>query len=261
MKHRSVIAFVIVAAALFATPQLSHDLQNFRSTLGSRLRGELMRTFLSLPATEGAAAPVAPLPAEAQFASCTKGRPAARQRKNDAAPTGRAGVNASEQAGDRLAMITEPPPVSEPWSAALPGGSLVGAAELPRVSQDEVAMIIPPDSGVDPRGPARAAANVKAAQARRLAADVRVSYVAAGFDGKNVEWRETNEALRRLEASLPRSFELRLDRDGSKAKVLKVRRVAAPCGPCPAPRAPRPAGVEDAPLPVAVGALNAFVSE
>src|SRR5215213_8608399 len=96
MKHRSVIAFVIVAAALFAAPQLSHDLQSLRSALGSRLSGELMQAFLSLPSTEGAAAAVAPQRAETQLASCTKERPVAKQRKSDPSPAARAEVRASE---------------------------------------------------------------------------------------------------------------------------------------------------------------------
>jgi hypothetical protein len=73
-------------------------------------------------------------------------------------------------------MIEEPLPVSEPWAAALPGGAQVGAAELPHKSLGEVAMIIPPDSGVDPRS--LAAAYVSSAQARRRAEDVRVTFTA-----------------------------------------------------------------------------------
>jgi len=262
MKHRSVIAFVIAAAALFAAPQLSHDLRNLRSALGARLRGELMQAFLSLPATEGAAAAVAPLPAESQLASCPKQRPAAETRKNDTATPSRAQAVAARQAGDVLAMLEEPLPVSETWAAALPGGSLVGAAGLPRRSEGEVAMIIPPDSGIDPQALARAATNVKAAQARKLAADVRMSYVATGFDGKNVEWRKADESLRMLEEALPGSYEFRIERDGPKTKVLKVKRAAAPCCPRPAPSAPRSAGFDAAAAPLpALGMLASFVSE
>jgi len=274
MKHRSVIAFFIVAAALFAAPQLSHDLQSFKSALGSRLRGELMHAFLSLPATEGAAANVAPLTVETQLASCPNARPAAKTRKNDPAPAARAAVRASEAEGDELAMIEEPLPVSEPWAASLPGGSLVGAAELRRKSEGEVAMIIPPDSGVDPRVQARAAADISAAHKdvarnRKLAEQVRMSYVATRFEGKGFEWRKVEGELRdldlrELEKTLPGSYEFQLDRDGSKRKVLKVRRVAGANCPTPASCAPRPAGADAAAasLPVAaIGALNAFVGE
>ena len=259
MKHRSVIAFVIVAAALFAAPQLSHDLQTLRSVLGSRLSGELMQAFLSLSSTEGADAAVAPLRAETQFTICTKGRPAAKQRKNDSAPAPRAEVRAAETADNQLAMIEEPLPVSEPWSAALPGGALIGAAELPHKSLDEVAMIIPPDSGIDPR----VAANVSMAQARRWAQDVRVTFNATRFEGKSIEWRKADESLRKLEEKLPGTYEFRLDREGSKTKVLKVKRGTVTCCPLPAPPAPRSVGVDAAaaaPL-AAVAMPAAFVSE
>jgi hypothetical protein len=250
MKHRSVIAFVIIAAALFAAPQLSHDLQTLRSALGSRLSGELMRAFLSLPSGEGAAAAVAPLRAETQLATCTKERPAAKQRKSDPAP--RAEVRAAEPSGEELAMMIEPPPVvSEPWSAALPKGAPAGAAELPRKALDEVAMIIPPDSGIDPRVLARASAKVSTAQARRRAEDVRVTYTATRLDAKGGEWRKVENDLRGVESLLPGSFEFRLDHDGSKTKVLKVKRGTVTCCPLPAPPAPLPA----------VSALTAFVSE
>ncbi|HEX6186269.1 MAG TPA: hypothetical protein VFZ44_20435 [Pyrinomonadaceae bacterium] len=271
MKHRSTIAFVIVAAALFAAPQLSHDLQTLRSALGSRLSGELMQAFLSLPSAEGAAAAVAPQRAETQLASsCTKERPAAKQRKNDPAPATRAEVRAPESAGDRLAMIGEPLPVSEPWSAALPGGALIGAAELPHKSLAEVAMIIPPDSGIDPKGRALAKASGMyrdAAQSRRLTEQVRLSYVATRLNAKGGEWRKVEgglreEDLRELEKTLPGSFEFQLDRDDSKTKVLKVKRGTATCCPLPAPRAPRPASVDAAAAPLpAVAALTALASE
>jgi hypothetical protein len=268
MKHRSVIAFVIVAAALFAAPQLSHDLQTFKSALGSRLRGELMQVFLSLPACEGGAAVVAPRPAETLLASCTKEKQATKPGKSDPAPAARAGVRAAERAGDESAMIVEPLQVSEPWVAALAEAPL-GAAELPRRASDEVAMIIPPDSGIDPRGLARVsemAARDGERQAFKFAADVRVAYAASRSEAKGPEWRKADEALRRLEEAMPGAYEFRVERDGSKAKVLKVKRIAAPCcpRPVPAPRAPRPAGMDaaTAPLPVpSVGVVTTFISE
>lgn len=252
MKHRSVIAYVIVAAALFAAPQLSHDLENMRSALGSRVSVGLMRTFLSLPSAEGAAARVgAPRPAETQLASCQKQGPAAKQRK---AGPARAASRAAGVAGDELAMI-EPPMLEPP----------------PHESPREVAMIIPPDAGIDPRGAARAyagasAVRVERVEALRLAGKARVDYVAARLEAKGGEWRKAEESLRNIEAALPGTYEFRLDSNGSKAKVLKVRRAPSPCcPPAPAPPAPRPTGVDAAaawPMPAsAVGAHVSFVSE
>ena len=244
MKHRSVIAYVIVAAALFAAPQLSHDLQTLRSALGSRVSVGLMRTFLSLPSAGDAAARVgAPLPVETRLASCPKQGPAAKQRK---AEPSRAAVRVAEVAGDELAMI-EPPMLEPP----------------PHESAREVAMIIPPGSGIDPR----VAARVEVAENLRTAEKVRVSFVAARFEAKGGEWRKVEDALRNIEGSLPGTYEFRLDLDGAKTKLLKVRRGPSPCCPrTPAPRAPRPAGGEaaadDATLPVSAAVAHAtFVSE
>ncbi len=266
MKHRSVIAFVIVAAALFAAPQLSHDLQTFKSALGSRLRGELMHAFLSLPAGEtGTTAVVASAPAEMQLASCSKARPAAKQRKSDPAPPARAGLR--EAAGGEWAMIGEPVQVSEPWAAALLEGPQ--AVETPHKALGELAMIIPPDSGIEPRGLARVAADAEAGvkdavEARRLSRLVRMAYVSTRPDAKGFEWRRVEGALRGLEESLPGgAMEFRLEREGTKTKVLKVKQgTAVCCPPRPAPRAPRPAGVDAAAAPLpAVEVVTALVSE
>src|SRR5437764_15222335 len=54
MQHRSVIAFILLAAALFAAPQISHDIMSLKSAVGARVRGEVMRVFLSLGGREGA---------------------------------------------------------------------------------------------------------------------------------------------------------------------------------------------------------------
>jgi hypothetical protein len=68
--------------------------------------------------------------------------------------------------------------------------------------------------------------------------------------------------LRGVEKAPPASFEFRLERDGSKSKVLTVKRGTVTCCPLPAPPAPRPTGVDAAAAPVpAVVALSAFVSE
>ena len=267
MKHRSVIAFVIVAAALFAAPQLSNELQTLRSALGSRLSGELMQAFLTLPSTEGSAASVAPLRAETQLASCSKERPAVKQRKNDPASAPRVAVRTAEPSGDQMAMMLEPPVVSEPWTAALPKGAPAGAAELLHKALGDVAMIIPPDGGIDPHGLARAAAKVSgtyrdAAQGRRLAEQVRMSYVETRFNAKGGEWRKVENELREAEKTLPGSFEFQLDRNGSKPKVLRVKRGTVTCCPLSAPPAPRPSVPDAAAAPVpAVVALSAFVSE
>ncbi|HEX7956265.1 MAG TPA: hypothetical protein VF508_04935, partial [Pyrinomonadaceae bacterium] len=233
MKHRSVIAFVIVAAALFAAPQLSNDLRGLKAAFGSRLHAEIMHALLNLPVEETAPAAVPARPSETLLASGTKECPAAsraRQRKGEAAAAPREGSRANVEAHDQLAMIVEPLPVSEPLSAALPTAVSDAMLDLERVVGGEVAMIIPPDAGPNPGGAARSTAAAKAAaredvkQARASAEEVRMTFVATGLAGKGAEWLKHEEALRRLGATLPGTFEYRVAPDGSKSKVYKVKR-------------------------------------
>src|ERR1051326_1639274 len=105
MKHRSVIAFVIVAAALFSLPQLSHDLQSLKGAVGARLHRELLHASLNLPAGEPtSAAPVARTN-DNLLASCPKERSgAATARTGKPASNGRAEGKTFEQS----AMLGDP---------------------------------------------------------------------------------------------------------------------------------------------------------
>ena len=82
MKHRSVIAFILLAAALFAAPQISYDILSLKSAVVARVRGEVMRAFLSLGSRDGggelaarrAGVPVATCAQEKEEAQAAKDR-------------------------------------------------------------------------------------------------------------------------------------------------------------------------------------------
>lgn len=255
MKHRSVIAFVIVAAALFAAPQLSHDLQSLRSGLGARLRGELLQAFLSLHPSDGAPAAPAARGARTLLASCTKDKaeaPAAKANKSEprAAAERRTEETISQEPSVHLAMMTEPgagPDGSQAQAVYAEmdavGGALAARGEL----ATEVAMIIPPGSGLElppPPPAARAKAREGAASRRKEAEELRrVTFVATGFDGRQLNIHgPAEEALRRLSEALPGGYEFRRGGNGSKSKTLRVikRAVEAgrPAASASAPRAP-----------------------
>ena len=248
MKHRSVIAFVIIAAALFSLPQLSHDLSALKGAVGSRLHRELLAAFLNLPAGEptAVAAPAA-RPAETLLASCTKERSGATVAKAGKVETsGRVEGRAAEKRFEQSAMIGDPAsdPINQVASVKIKEAADKAIKSLPEVKvETEVAMIIPPESGIDPKGlisalSANDAARVEANQLRFEAEGLRVAYTtAARFESKGPEWqRATESAVRKLNASFPATYEFRVVRDGAKTKVLKFK-----CGDCPAtaPRAPR----------------------
>lgn len=257
MKHRSVIAFVIVAAALFSLPQLSHDLRALKSEVGARLHRELLHAFLNLPAGEPTSA-IAPAarPAETLLASCTKEKsdaPAAKTAKVEA--SGRVEGRANGKSVEQSAMIGDP--ANDPINQLASVDIEKAAALLPEFKvETEVAMIIPPDSGIDPQGrvsafASREAAREDAKQFRVEAEGLRVAYTAARFEAKGPEWQKaTEDAVRKLNGSLPGAYEFRVLRDGAKMKVLKFK-----CGDCPTtaprlPRVPRPVASGMAPAPV-----------
>jgi len=248
MKHRSVIAFVIVAAALVAVPQISHDLQAFRGALGARLRGEILQAFLSLPAAEGSVDAPAPRRARALVASCNElkaGAAAAKSKKGEAAGSPRVEARTGESAGGRFVVVADTAP--EAWTELAEGADFIEAAGEARatVALTEVAMIIPPGSGVEPTAVARVseqAARDGARHSRRLAEETPLAHLAARVEGREAEWRKVGESLRTHNESAPGGFEFRLERDGPKIKVLKVKRGPGACCPVAAPRAPRTAG-------------------
>jgi hypothetical protein len=260
MKHRSVIAFVIVAAALFSLPQLAHDLSALKGEVGARAHRELLYAFLNMPAGEPTAAPApAARPAETLLASCPQERSAARSGRVGA--NGRVEGRSAARSVEESAMLGDPArdPINHLASAGIEKAAGRAVKSLPEArGETEVAMIIPPENGIDPRGLASAlaasdVARVEAQQFRVEAEGFRVAYAAAArSDAKGPEWQKvTEEAVRKLNGSLPGAYEFRVVRDGEKMKVLKFK-----CGECPAPaprlpRAPRQVAVDVlAPAPV-----------
>jgi hypothetical protein len=255
MKHRSVIAYVIVAAALFSLPQLSHDLRALKGAVGAHLHRELLHTFLSLPVGEPSAAVRAERPAEPLLASCPRelsGAKAAKAARVGA--SGRAEGRADGKGFEQSAMIGDPArdPINNVASVDIEkaAGKAVKSLEEVKV-ETEVAMIIPPESGIDPRGVARALASnggarVEADRFRAEAEGLRVAYASgARFEANGPEWQKAVEdATRKLNSSLPGVYEFRVVRDGAKTRVLKFK-----CSECPStaprlPRAPRQVAVD-----------------
>ena len=241
MKHRSVIAFVLVAAGLFSLPRLSHELQSLKGAVGSRLHQELLQAFLNMPAggPTAAAAPAA-RPAETMLASCTNRKPGAPAAKPGRAEAGgRAEGRTGGRNVEQRAMIGDPAndPINNRASVDTGKAADEAVASLNRLKvETEVAMIIPPESGLDPRSLPNVLTSRDVA---RIEADgLRVAYAAAASaEGKSPEWQKAaEEAFRKLSASRPGAYEFRVVRDGAKAKVLRFK--CADC-PAPAPRATR----------------------
>ena len=270
MKHRSVIAFILLAAALFAAPQISHDILSLKSAVVARVRGEVMRAFLSLGGRDGsgelaarrAGVPVATCAQEKEEAQAA---PKSKRSEAHAPATAQPDAPARQDQQEQLAMLVSPSLLAEGDKNETSGvdsndvdtnvvdtNVVIGkAAELSRrvLTRSELAMIIPPDADVVVHAPAdaRAAsdASQKSAACRKQETDEarrHADYVAARFAVRKVEWQASGDSLlRKLHAVLPASYEFHVGGDVRRGKVLKLRRggvgrsVATPAASAPQP--------------------------
>src|SRR5436309_950417 len=118
MKHRSVIAFILLAAALFAAPQISHDILSLKSAVVARVRGEVMRAFLSLGGRGGGgefAARRATTPAAecAQEREEAQAAPKSKRVEAHAPATVQADTTARQDQQEQLAMLISPSLLAE----------------------------------------------------------------------------------------------------------------------------------------------------
>jgi hypothetical protein len=247
MKHRSVIAFVLLAATLAAVPQVSQDLLELKSALGERARSEMWHAFLSLNG-RGGAAQAAPQRTQHTLASCNA--PANAGAKKSSAPARAAAqveatasvesVRAAEV--EELAMMLTPPDESPVVKVEIEAAEDLREMGLGRVLKAptreplpvrEMAMIIPPGEGADPVLPSRlvaaeGGAKAARARARRDEAEARVSYVATTFAERGVEFRKVGDALRfQFDNSLKDRVAIPPAHAAPKGRVTKVKRPQA----------------------------------
>lgn len=176
MKHRSVIVFILLAAALVAAPQVAHDFAALKSAVGARIRGEILRAFLNLHAGDGAGelktrrGDSAPMLASCKVEAKTDEQAAPAEQRHDeeraeaatrdeerAQVAPRAETAPQADAHGQFAMFIVPSPEREEPSAVPPGVDDLfidgEAAGLPRrvESTSELAMLIPPGLSFDVR--------------------------------------------------------------------------------------------------------------
>ncbi|HEX3557928.1 MAG TPA: hypothetical protein VHU19_01915 [Pyrinomonadaceae bacterium] len=271
MKHRSIIAFILLAAALVAAPQVSHDLAALKNKLGARIRGEILHAFLNVRASEDAIE-VTPPRAAPQLASCevaprsdeqTPWRAKPSVSRAHAAP--QAEASTQKDAPTQLAMLVDPLLESVESGAELPGVDdqfiRGNRAELPRraAPAGELAMLIPPGSGIDIPATADERKSVEqkadAANEQRKSAELRRRLIstAANFETLPASKVERGEALKYLGPLLRDTVWVRAAENGTKVRVFTIRRPAkAVCANPPAstpPHAPADALVEPRPAP------------
>ncbi len=244
MKHRSVVAFVLLAATLAAVPQASQDLSELKSALAARVRTEIWSAFLNLNG-RGGATQSAPRSTQHTLASC-QSAPASSVAKRSSAPAraaAQAGASAEVETarpseGEELAMMLTPPAENVEGKLEIEDveelkdlGTALKAPAREILPAQEFAMIIPPGEAPDLVLPSRLAATdaeakAERARARRAESEVRAMYVATAFNERGVEFRKVGDVMRfQFNNSLIKDgVAIPLVAPAPKAKVTKVKR-------------------------------------
>ena len=97
MKHRSIGAFILLAATLFAIPQAVEDIRSLKGSVLRCARGELLQAFLSFNSDEAAPAPPSRRQARMTLASC----PAAARQDSAVASAAKKASRRAASAGPR----------------------------------------------------------------------------------------------------------------------------------------------------------------
>ena len=231
MRHRSHIAFILLAAALFAAPQMAQDLSTLKGAVAARVRGEIMQAFLGLHSNESAA-PAQPSPrADASLLACGESaKPEAQPAQSKTAV--RSTPARRFETRSQAAMLTDP---ADKANGLPPSAVADELASLPRqaLTETRLAMLTPPGNGVEPP-PARAFifesgdARMKAAPAVRgsfKGLEKHAAFFQASFD---VESGVRNaESIRRAAEDAARLY---ANGAKSRSRVQRVRRPARACG-------------------------------
>jgi hypothetical protein len=263
MKHRSIIAFILLVAALVAAPQISHDLASFKRALGARIHSEILHAFLSHADNNGNY--LAPRSAETQIATCKSqensvAQPASASKaatKKAESTTPRAEASDAERdAHEQLAMLDTPSDdsISETPEAELTGDALglrlQEASELAqrKLAQGDIAMLVPPGTGIDVPGLADSRTNNPRArdEARRPKASEaqrRTIFLTSSFEKTGDVSKINEETFRRLGSTWTDENLNRAGREAVRIKVLKFKRAGRAAGEANGEFAPKPASV------------------
>ena len=245
MRHRSHIAFILLAAALFAAPQMAQDLSALKGAVAARIRGEIMQAFLGLHSKNESAAPAKQSPrVDASLLACAESaKPEAQPAQSKTAV--RSTPARRSETRSQTAMLTDP---SDKTNGLPPSAVADELASLPRqvLTETRLAMLTPPGNGVEPP-PARAFlfesgdARTKAAPMTRD--NFRELEKHAVFLKVNFERGADADAIRRAAEDTAR---VAVEGAKSKSRIQKARRPTRACGSDKAPCALAPVA-----LPVA----------
>ncbi|HST53917.1 MAG TPA: hypothetical protein VLJ61_18065 [Pyrinomonadaceae bacterium] len=252
MKHRSIVGFILLAAALFAAPQIAHDLLSLKSAVGARIRGEIVHAILSLGKTDGSEALTAQR-ANTPRAICEKESGVAQAAPKSKKAEGHATAETRPAApsllrddqlamdGNQLAMLVSPSLLAEGAGEETPDADadgfdkniVRGSSDLSQwtPAQGEIAALAPQDKRAVVLAHVGALENAptqrdRSREEREVAeAQRQLARFAADFAGRKIDAQVSGApALRRFAATLPASYEFRVEGVGPRVKLLRVRR-------------------------------------
>jgi hypothetical protein len=260
MRHRSHIAFILLAAALFAAPQMAQDLSALKGAVAARVRGEIMQAFLGLH-SNGSAAPAQQSPrADASLLACGESaKPEAQPAQSKTAV--RSTPARRFETRSQTAMLTDP---ADRTNAGLPPAAVADElASLPRqvLTETRLAMLTQPGNGVEPP-PHALAYRFESGDARTKAAPMtRDNFKElekhAVFLNVRFERGADAESIRRAAEDAAR---VAIDGAKAKSRIQKGRRPVRACGgdktPCAFVAAPAPVPVASFPRPYAPAQIS-----
>jgi hypothetical protein len=277
MKHRSVGAFIILAALFLAVPQASRDLLDATTALGARARTEVLQVLVGLQAGSvrvAAARQNLPMLASNFAAPTEAARPNGKATRNTAGEREQPAAGPAETTGERpleLAMILDPAAegVDAPRPPLDADYTLLERSRtpLPRAGDlrtlNELAMIIPPDVARPDLAALISNERLKADTVRvknSSAAMKPAVYVAARVAGEFSEelakFQATVDELgRETEEEVREGAQTEAADAASRVKVMKLRRPAKkhPAGvACGAPQFIKEASRPESVAPVAL---------
>jgi hypothetical protein len=244
MKHRSIIGFILVAAALFAAPQIAHDLLSLKSALGERIRGEIVHAILSVSKGDGSEVLTARRTSTAPEAGakvCQQTQAAPKPNKSEVhTPADARPAAQSQQGDDQLAMLVSPSLLiegagEETWDAGgFDQNIVVHSPGLPREApaQVEVAALAPRDVVASPVPAPAVARSIHQSETSReresrefAEAQKQLAHFAVDLQTREVDTQAAGvEILRRFGAAIPASYEFRVEGAAPRVRFVRVRR-------------------------------------
>src|SRR5947209_457950 len=255
MKHRSIIAFILVAAALFAAPQITHDLLSFKSAVGARVRGEIVHAFISLSRGDGSQELIAqstntPTIICARENGDTQAAPKSKKSEVRAPVATRTGASTQQGGQEQLTMLVSPSLLDEGMADetsdadtnVFDKNSVGKSFKLPRQTpaQGELTMLVQPDANAVAPLPVGAQSNKTPERSRACAsrkdaeAQRQLSRFAVEFAGRKIDSQASGVSiLREFAAALPASYEFRVGGGAQRVKFVRVRRCGGKDGSTP----------------------------